>query len=258
MSLEDGPIGRAQELLANMRAGSQSAVEAFSSQVPALASLAEHGNLVAQEMLGGYYLEYASNPALAFQYFRLAATAGSAAAQRAIGHMIMNGIGFDPDPAKAAELFAGAARAGDAIAQYNLGQMYMRGVGVEPDAEAASQFLESAARGGVPAAWAALAELHEANEETAIARGLLSKGAEAGDPKAIKRFANFLRDGVGGERDAVQSVRWYLRLLDFGDGDGVHEAIGLARSMTDAEVLRAAELAGRPSDGQTLLQVVRK
>jgi uncharacterized protein len=52
-------------------------------------------------------------------------------------------------------------------------------------------------------------------------------------------------------------MRWYFTMLDHGNGDGIHEAIELAKSgVPDDQIREAARLAGREADGEVTIQTV--
>ncbi|WP_369240797.1 hypothetical protein AB5J56_40760 [Streptomyces sp. R21] len=52
---------------------------------------------------------------------------------------------------------------------------------------------------------------------------------------------------------------WFLAMLDRGNGDGIHEAIQLVKQgMTDEPIRTAGQLAGRPSEAETLIHTTRK
>lgn len=78
-------------------------------------------------------------------------------------------------------------------------------------------------------------------------------GAVNGKASAMWAAACGYRDAVGTRRDRVQAVRCYLAMLSVQDGDGVHEAIVLARRMSEAQIREAARLAGREDDAVLLL-----
>jgi len=80
-------------------------------------------------------------------------------------------------------------------------------------------------------------------------------GAVGGSASAMWAAACCYRDAVGTRRDRVQAVRWYLAMLSVRDGDGVHEAIVLAKRMSEAQIRQAARLAGREADEVALLSV---
>ncbi|MDL4816183.1 hypothetical protein [Actinomadura opuntiae] len=69
--------------------------------------------------------------------------------------------------------------------------------------------------------------------------------------------ANWYRDGLGGPADRVQAVRWFIAMLTMGDGNGVHHAVQLAKTMTDEEIREAARLARKPEAGDALIATVR-
>jgi TPR repeat protein len=67
------------------------------------------------------------------------------------------------------------------------------------------------------------------------------------------------RDGMGTAPDPVQAVRWFLAMLDSGNGDGIHEAIRVAKQgMTDEQIRTAGQLSGRPAEADTLVRMARQ
>jgi hypothetical protein len=65
------------------------------------------------------------------------------------------------------------------------------------------------------------------------------------------------RDGVGGGIDLVRALGCFLKLLDIGDGDGLHEAHQLVDRMTDEEIREAAAWANRAAEGESLIRRAR-
>ena len=78
-------------------------------------------------------------------------------------------------------------------------------------------------------------------------------GAVNGSASAMWAAACCYWDAVGTRLNRVQSVRWYLAMLSVRDGDGVHEAIMVAKRMSEAQIREAARLAGRDDDAALLL-----
>ena len=116
----------------------------------------------------------------------------------------------------------------------------------------------SRCRTGVIEAGAALGNRLAAvdRDEEALTRYLWS--AERGEPSCMFAAACWYRDGIGTTRDPVQAMRWYFTMLDHGNGDGLHEALELAKSgMTDEQIHEAARLAGRPGNAESTLHVLR-
>ncbi|WP_165950270.1 tetratricopeptide repeat protein [Actinomadura sp. GC306] len=225
---------------------------------PELQDLADSGRADAQALVGGLALEYIDDVDAALRYFRMAAAADHPAGQRGLGHMLAHGIGTRQNIPEATELFEAAAKSGDAIAAFNLGGLLLKGTGVPPEEGRAVELLQNALAGGVPEAAILLADWHADRGEYAEARNFYVDAANAGSTKAMLTLGKWFADGVGGGVDKVEAVRWLLKPIDVGDGDGVHEAIQVARTMVDGEIREAAVRAGRPGDADALISVVRK
>ncbi|MFE2557173.1 tetratricopeptide repeat protein [Streptomyces sp. NPDC059352] len=218
-----------------------------------LVPLADGGSAEAAALLSGIYLEYFDESALsdAVRYARAAAGAGLPAGQRTYGYMLLEGIGVEEDRDRAAELFRAAADAGDAYACLNLAQLV-------DDPDESQRLLEAATRAGIDAAGALLADRLSALDRDEEALRWYLWAAERGHTGAMNAAACWYRDGFGTEPDPVQAVRWFLVMLAHGDGDGVHEAIDLAKSgALNAEQLReAGRLAGDPGTAEALISTV--
>ncbi|MGX1887603.1 hypothetical protein [Streptomyces sp. NPDC055287] len=70
--------------------------------------------------------------------------------------------------------------------------------------------------------------------------------------------ACWYRDGFGTAPDPVQAVRWFFVMLAHGDGDGIHEAIQLARAgaLDEEQIREAGRLAGDPGAAEALIGTV--
>jgi hypothetical protein len=66
------------------------------------------------------------------------------------------------------------------------------------------------------------------------------------------------RDGHGTPVDLVQSLRWYLAMLNHGNGYGIHEAHRIVDRMTDEQIVTAGRQAGRASEAETFLTTRRR
>jgi TPR repeat protein len=237
--------------------GSAAARKEMSRIFPDLQKAADAGRADAQGLVGGLALEYIKDVDAAAHYFRMAAAAGHAAGQRGLGHMLANGIGMEQNLPEAIRLFEAAAESGDAIAAFNLGNMLLKGIGISPDEGRAIELLSNAAAAGIPAAAALLADWHSDRQEYVQARQLYITAANGGVPAAMLTLGEWYSTGIGGEVDKIEAVRWLLKPLDFGDGDGVHDAIQIARTLTDDEIREAAVRAGREADATALIGTVR-
>jgi hypothetical protein len=70
----------------------------------------------------------------------------------------------------------------------------------------------------------------------------------------MRALAQACRDGMGGPVDRMQALRWFLRMLDWGDTRGLQEAVHIASLMSVEEITEAARLAGREDDARTLIE----
>ncbi|MEV4475792.1 tetratricopeptide repeat protein [Nonomuraea salmonea] len=248
----------AEQLHEALVRGDAAAGKQLMRMLPQLEEIASEGRADVQALVAGLYLERLREPEKAYRLFVASAKAGHPAGQRGLGSMLANGIGVERDLDAARELFESAALSGDLFALFNLAMMYLQGAGVEQDEVKGQEFLRRAADEGLPAANAVLGDQFAAQQDFAQARVHYGVAASGGVSRVIYTLAEWYRDGVGGPVDKVQAVRWFLKLLDFGDGDGVHGAISLARSMSDQEIRMAAQLVDRSAEAEALIRVARK
>ncbi|MFE4414125.1 hypothetical protein [Streptomyces sp. NPDC056821] len=70
--------------------------------------------------------------------------------------------------------------------------------------------------------------------------------------------ACWYRDGFGTAPDPVQAVRWFFVMLVHGDGNGIHEAIQLAKAgaLDEKQMREAGRLAGDPGSADALISTV--
>ncbi|GAA4129264.1 tetratricopeptide repeat protein [Actinomadura keratinilytica] len=224
-----------------------------------LVALADEGDVEAQNALGGIALEHDGDAETALRYWTLAAQRRHPAAQRGLGHLYAAGKGVERDVEKAAELFRPAALAGDQFAMYNLALLHLREerLAGSMSRDELVSLLEGAADKGLAEAATELGNLLAKEDRDEEALRWYLRAAHAGYPEAMYVAGCWYRDGYGTEPDPVQAVRWFLAMLGAGSGDGVHEAIKLAGSMTDEQIRRAAVLAGDPNCGDALVSTVR-
>jgi TPR repeat protein len=109
--------------------------------------------------------------------FQLAASEGSAAAERQLGFMYYRGTGFAQSDAEAVAWFERAAARGDLQSQINLGRMYENGLSV-PQSDTRSAY------------WYGLA-------------------AEQGDRTSQFRIGEICYLGAGVAKDRAEAVKWW-------------------------------------------------
>lgn len=153
--------------------------------VPWLIRAAEHGNLMAQNLL-------------AFKY--------------------RDGIGVPQDADWAVQWFKKAAGQKDLGAVMELGIMYRDGKHIPRDAEKARKWFEKGAEWKDPYSMAALADMlmegSPSGEETARALALYREAAAVGYVPAALKAAELLQNGKGGELDADEAYRLLRRVTD--------------------------------------------
>ena len=165
-----------------------------------------------------------------------AAAQGDPVAQRSLAFLLEDG--------RAAGLYRAAAEAGDGIAAFNVGV-------ASTDAAEAVRWLTVAAEAGVQPAYPQLANrLGELDLDDQALRWYV-RGAGSGHVGCMFAAACWYRDGFGGPVDLVQALRWFLAMLDAGNGDGIHEAHKIVPAMSVDDIHEAGRLSGRRSEADT-------
>ncbi|GIH18993.1 tetratricopeptide repeat protein [Rugosimonospora africana] len=226
---------------------------------PQLKRSADAGDVEAQAALAGIVMDYYDESALprAVQYATQAAASGNAHAQRTLGFMYERGLGVEQNLQRAVELWRQASHGGDGYAAFNLAGLHIRGDVPLANEDECLQLLTVAARRGVLEAGAVLGDRLGAVDRDEEALTWILWAAERGYVDAMFAAGCWYRDGIGTLRNEVQAMRWYFTMLDHGSGDGVHEAIQLAKAgMTDEQIREAARLAGREADGEVTIQTL--
>ncbi|MGW8329912.1 tetratricopeptide repeat protein [Streptomyces sp. NPDC055897] len=215
--------------------------------------MAASGDVDAIALLGAIALDHASH-AEALQFFRQAAASDVAEAKRGLGYMLTNGIGVQKDAIEANRLFLEAAEAGDGYAAYNLSVNIYNGDGVRRNAREFLRWLRFAAESGIPEACAFLGDRLSSQGHMDEALRFYVRAANSGHAPAMFVSGCRYRDGIGTEADSIQAIRWFLSMLDRDNGDGIHPALELTRTMTVEQVREAGRLAGREEDAEALIR----
>jgi TPR repeat protein len=225
---------------------------------PQVKRAADTGHVEAQAMLAGIVLDFYDASALptAVDYATRAAGAGNAQAKRTLGFMYEQGLGVDKDLPRAVDLWRDASAHGDGYAAFNLAGLHAGGIAPLAGEQECLSLLALAAQRGVVEAGALLADRLAAADRDEEALAWILWAAERGFVDAMFAAGCWYRDGIGTRPDVVQAMRWFFTIFDHGSGDGVHEAIQLAKAgATDQQIREAARLAGRPADGEITIQV---
>ncbi len=168
--------------------------------------------------------------AAARPWFEKAATTGNATACTSLAVDLLRGLGGPADPRRGRDLLEAAAASGHVPAIRLLGILLVEGDTLPQDLEAGERHLRAATARGDNDATCRLAELICARSP-AEARALHNRAAERHHIPSMRRLAEMLRRGQGGERDVEAAGRWLETAAGRGDRDaqftlGVAHAVG--------------------------------
>jgi TPR repeat protein len=190
----------------------------------ALGREAEGGVARSQNAVGLAYLtgdRVERDEALAFAWFRLAASRGNIEAHGHLAELCRRGRGVAPDAAAARQLYRQAAEASDDDARLGLAEMLLAGEGGAADPAEAFALLGTAAMSGNPAAMARLGELYRDGTGTArdpaSAAQWSKAAAERGSAAAMYDYAELIAHGTARAADKAEAYRWFALAARFGD-----------------------------------------
>lgn len=172
-------------------------------------SAAEQGVIEAQVMLGQILLDgrgIQADPALARQWFEIAAKGGDAMAHNMLGRCLEHGRGGPANASDAARHYRLAADAGLDWGLYNLANLLATGRGVPRDADEAF--------------------------------ALYRRAADLGHAKSMNLVGRFYEDGLVVEKDLRAAHNWYRRSAEAGDfrGQFSYAAVLVERGETAAAI----------------------
>ncbi|CAL2060456.1 sel1 repeat family protein [Streptomyces sp. TR1341] len=221
---------------------------------PRLEVLAEQGDFDAKVLVAGLLLERGEQAPRAVALLESAAGAAVVEGVRELGFVLAAGIGVASDPVRANGLYRAAAEAGDGYAAFNLAVNFYRGHGTEKSFREFSKWLQVAGDLGIPEACAVLGDQCAKKGLDGESLQWYVRAARSSHVPAMFVAAQRYRDGIGTVADPVQAVRWFLAPLDRGNGDGIHDAIELASSMTDEQIREAGRLSGHSDEAELLVR----
>jgi len=166
----------------------------------------------------------AKDPKLAFAHFDKGAATGDLIAIRKLGRCYLHGYGCTADPAKGFALFQKVADAGDPLGLYDLGYAYCDGLGTEKNPKKAVEVWEEALK-SCPLPVLPLVDCYEqglgCSKDQAHAIDLLTQGADAKNPQAIRELGGRYWNGTGVAKDVVKAHELWQRAGDLGDGQAL-------------------------------------
>jgi len=209
--------------------------------------VAENGNADTRYHLGLMYaqgLGLESNVTEAARWYAAAAGQGHAKAQLALAYLLEA-----EGSSKAVECYQLAAEAGLAGAQCALGRLYKNGGFLPRDPLKSQQWYARAADQGWPEALLALSQLLD-SDTAALTFDYCRRAAEGGDVQAMLALAKKLEQGTGCVRDLFQAFYWYEKAARAGNieaacsaGVALFKGIGVKKDLEAAVIwlTKAAE-----------------
>lgn len=192
------------------------------------------GSVEADRLLGDLALTGTGMPkdaAIALEYYRRGAEAGSNPCKLALHRLYREGVELPRDPVEAERHGRAAAESGDAEAAFELGLFYERFSGDTPEWLRASEWMRTAAERGHAAAALRLAEYHLEGRlgpvNSAEGVRLLRVAAGLGSGEAAFRIGEAYKEGTHLPLDAVASTAWFARAAEAGNAPA-ENAYGLA------------------------------
>ena len=185
---------------------------------------ANQGDMYAQSALGGMYRlgdgidkDYLRS----LDWYRRAAEQGHRGSQFALARMYDSGEVEGAGPSEAAIWYYHAAAQGHDKAQHRLGYMYEIGMGLPKDTKEALRWYTKAANDhGNTMSMLAMASMYDrgviGKSATAAEQSLswYKKAADLGDGNAQMELGRKYRDGIGVQRDKIESYKWYALAVE--------------------------------------------
>ena len=182
---------------------------------------ANRGDTSAQLRLGKIYRDghlVAQNYETAAKWYRKAAEAGNAEAERLWGLCHISGTGVEPSISDAVVWLLRSSNHGDAAAQFYLGLLFES---KNMENEAIVQWANAAKNGHTASQTMIGMILLESDEWEEQREGIawLRKAAENNDPTAQWRLGKYLEEGIDVSRNADEAVRLYRKSAEQGNRD---------------------------------------
>ncbi len=161
-------------------------------------------------------------PADALPFYAIAAEAGVAEAQVALGAILTDGApGVEPDPYQGARWYRMAAAQGNTDAAFELGWAFENGLGVPRDPITAARWYNRAIDAGSTNALNNLGYLYANGtgvpRDEARAVALYRQAAELGVAAAMSNLGWMLENGIGAVQNVPEAVRWYNSAANLGE-----------------------------------------
>ncbi len=172
--------------------------EEYAEAIKKYLEIAEQGNVVAQQLLGWFYMNgqgVEQDITKAIYWFQKAADQDEAIAQYYLGILYLESNDVEVDMSKAAHWLHKAAEQGDALAQYKLGSMYLEGKGVAQKYFMAAHWFRKAAEQREAAAQLQLGKMYT-----------MGKGVAKNDDEALYWYQKAAEQGLNEAKQVIEEI----------------------------------------------------
>ncbi len=172
--------------------------EEYAEAIKKYREIAEQGNVVAQQLLGWFYMNgqgVEQDITKAIYWFQKAADQDEAIAQYYLGILYLESNDVEQDMSKAAHWLHKAAEQGDALAQYKLGSMYLEGKGVAQKYFMAAHWFRKAAEQREAAAQLQLGKMYT-----------MGKGVAKNDDEALYWYQKAAEQGLNEAKQVITEI----------------------------------------------------
>ena len=206
----------------------------YASALKIIKPLADNGNPVAQDLVGGMYelgVGVPQNYTQAVSWYRKAAELGNADAQSELGTMYFDGDGLPQDYSTGIMWLRKSAEQGYAEAQYYIGISYEYGKGVTQDFAQAVEWYYKAAKQGNAMAQYKLGLMYEVgigvSQDYVQAMSWFRKAALQDNAGAQTSLGVLYATGEGVKQDYATALSWFRKSAKQGDS-GAQYALGVS------------------------------
>lgn len=219
---------------APLTVSAQQTLEEATDSIKNILTLAQKGDAVAQNEVGGWYYRgrhVKQNYKEALQWWAKAAQQGNVQAIGNMGLCYQTGHGIEADSLKATKLYKRSIKEGNqALFEQNVklanngsvfsnmlvASCYREGIGVPKDVNKAAPFLIAAANKNCVTAQRELALIYLNSKKSKEALDWFKKGADNGDLSCTYYYGKMLAEGIGVQADPKGGANYLLQAAEAG------------------------------------------
>lgn len=239
LKLNERVLQKSREKIARLKKELKSSKTGAQNIKTVTAYKAEINKLSTEEIFAeGFKYQQQEDYAEAIKKYREIAEQGNVVAQQLLGWFYMNGQGVEQDITKAIYWFQKAADQDEAIAQYYLGVLYLESNDVEQDMSKAAHWLHKAAEQGDALAQYKLGSMYLEGKGVAqkyfMAAHWFRKAAEQREAVAQLQLGKMYSMGKGVAQNDDEALYWYQKAAE----QGLNEAKQMIKEIDNAAVLK--------------------